>query len=281
MPRPEANEGPVDISELETYYGHISTQADVSVLLAACDRGDLHPIGRSLTARKNQALRPGSVFVWQNGSVRTSKGEPTKYWRDGSRKGHGWESHGYADGFDLFQREGGGLSSKVLHFNRGFSGSNDRVHLVCYYADSQLAPAPLLQPSKDPRFRHIEVSGNLQVTWLLEEAPCKGQLPVGRVRQHCPAPVPMREYMYTSLTSNSTWRQRRDGFLRPTRAQSASYSPRRRLWRQRGAQDPFLRPTRIQTAPNSPRRRLWPWPKTAEAPDHSCSVEARRRLCAK
>ncbi|KAM0346355.1 hypothetical protein ACHAP4_011726, partial [Fusarium culmorum] len=65
---------------METYYGYVKTSRDAFILLEACRLGILSRVQRRLLEEEKQAIRSGSVFVWDEGEADIRRWTDGKIW---------------------------------------------------------------------------------------------------------------------------------------------------------------------------------------------------------
>lgn len=224
---------------METYYGHVRTPADAIILFEACRIGLVPRVQRRLSEKERQAIRSGSVFVWDEreagmrrwtdgkswsasrvsgsfltyremegkrggGSVSMSRGGKTPESTRGSDDDRGGGE--VDDGPDGYRYKPDGLMKQSFSIA---TSAGQHLHLISYYARSDPAAPSLRQPSTDPNLRHVR--------------PQKGLYPESTVNDQQNLPVvtrgPMAGATY-SITPHPIGPYARPGATHPQ-----SYSP--------------------------------------------------------
>ncbi|THC98412.1 hypothetical protein EYZ11_002131 [Aspergillus tanneri] len=129
----------------ETYYGILRTEEDVLVLCEASMQGitplltETPPLGEMLS------IRPGSIFVWEEARIGRKKLHDGISWRIIKHFQHSF----------LYRDRGGcGLLKQLYTLN---TSNGQRIHVQCYFRDSDVYTMQLQQPTTDPLFRDIRV----------------------------------------------------------------------------------------------------------------------------
>src|SRR5271168_1295989 len=65
---------------METYNGHVRTPNDAIILFEACRLGLLPRVQRRLSEKERKAIRPGSVFVWDEREAGMRRWTDGKSW---------------------------------------------------------------------------------------------------------------------------------------------------------------------------------------------------------
>ncbi|KAF2858876.1 hypothetical protein K470DRAFT_200927, partial [Piedraia hortae CBS 480.64] len=156
---------------MESYHGWIRTPNDAILLFEACRIGLLPRVQRRLSEKERRAIRPGSVFVWDEQEAGMRR------WTDGKS----WSASRVSGSFLTYRemlgkrevqnmesdRQGGkeiDLADDGFHYKsdglikQSFSittSENQHLHLISYVSRNPTHMSDLKQPSQDPRFRHI------------------------------------------------------------------------------------------------------------------------------
>ncbi|KAK4131424.1 hypothetical protein BT67DRAFT_363221, partial [Trichocladium antarcticum] len=165
---------------METYYGQVRTPVDAIKLFEACRLGLLPRVQRRLSEKERQAIRSGSVFVWDEREAGMRRWTDGKSWSasrvsgsfltyremegkrgnafgGGSRRGAG-KTPDSGRGSDEDQDDGepdgyrykpDGLMKQSFSIT---TSSGQHLHLIAYYARGNVS---LPQPSTDISLRHI------------------------------------------------------------------------------------------------------------------------------
>lgn len=168
---------------METYHGHVRTPADAIILFEACRLGLLPRVQRRLSEKERQAIKSGSVFVWdereagmrrwtdgkswsasrvsgsfltyremegkRGGGVSSARAGKTPDSRGGSDDDH---NEGGEEGPDGYRYKPDGLMKQSFSIT---TSTGQHLHLISYYARSHPTAPNLNQPSTDPALRHI------------------------------------------------------------------------------------------------------------------------------
>ncbi|KAL2143483.1 hypothetical protein VTI28DRAFT_10404 [Corynascus sepedonium] len=213
---------------METYYGVVRSPADAIKLFEACRLGLLPRVQRRLSEKERQAIRSGSVFVWDEREAGMRR------WTDGKS----WSASRVAGSF-LTYREmegkrgnafGGGrrAAGKTPDSGRGSDEDHDdgepdgyrykpdgltkqsfsitnaagqHLHLIAYYSRG---PLDLPLPTTDPSLRHIVPAKGMYPESSLAEttSPATGRAPLPQPaympHHHQPPPPPPPHHGYPS-----------------------------------------------------------------------------------
>jgi hypothetical protein len=170
------------LSRMETYHGHVRTPADAIILFEACRLGLLPRVQRRLSEKERQAIKSGSVFVWDEREAGMRRWTDGKSWsasrvsgsfltyremegkrgggvsstRGGktpdSRGGSDDDRDGTEEGPDGYRYKPDGLMKQSFSIT---TSQGQHLHLISYYARSHPTAPNLNQPSTDPALRHI------------------------------------------------------------------------------------------------------------------------------
>ncbi|EGS22189.1 uncharacterized protein CTHT_0017060 [Thermochaetoides thermophila DSM 1495] len=164
---------------METYYGIVRTPVDAIKLFEACRQGVLPRVQRRLSEKERQAIRSGSVFVWDEREAGMRR------WTDGKSWSASRVSGSFLTYREMEGKRGSGFGSsrrgagKTPESGRGSDEDRDdgepdgyrykadglmkqsfsittsqgqHLHLIAYYSRGS---TDLPQPSTDPALRHI------------------------------------------------------------------------------------------------------------------------------
>ncbi len=189
---------------METYHGIVRTPADAIKLFEACRLGLLPRVQRRLSEKERQAIRSGSVFVWDEREAGMRRWTDGKSWSasrvSGSfltyremegKRGGGFstirrfsdktpDSSGRGSDEDQDEGEPDGYRYKADGLmKQSFSittSSGQHLHLISYYARPAPGEPDLPQPTADPSLRSI--------------VPAKGMYPESSLTDNTPiAPI--------------------------------------------------------------------------------------------
>lgn len=218
---------------METYHGLVRTPGDAIILFEACRLGLLPRVQRRLSEKERQAIKSGSVFVWdereagmrrwtdgkswsasrvsgsfltyremegkRGGGVSTSRGGKTP----DSRANSDDDRDGSEEGQDGYRYKPDGLMKQSFSIT---TSTGQHLHLISYYARSH-PTANFNQPSNDPALRHI--------------CPQKGLYPESTVNDQQNLPVVTRGPMPGTITLSPHMA----GFPRNGATHPQSYGP--------------------------------------------------------
>ncbi|EEA20768.1 Gluconate transport-inducing protein [Talaromyces marneffei ATCC 18224] len=221
---------------METYHGLVRTPADAIILFEACRLGLLPRVQRRLSEKERQAIKSGSVFVWdereagmrrwtdgkswsasrvsgsfltyremegkRGGGVSTSRSEKTPDSRGNSDD----DRDGSEDGPDGYRYKPDGLMKQSFSIT---TSAGQHLHLISYYARSHPTAPNFNQPSTDPALRHIR--------------PQKGLYPESTVNDQQNLPVVTRGPMPGTMTLSPHMHMA--GFPRNGATHPQSYAP--------------------------------------------------------
>ncbi|KAF8460999.1 Gti1/Pac2 family-domain-containing protein [Kalaharituber pfeilii] len=189
---------------METYHGHVRTPADAIILFEACRLGLLPRVQRRLSEKERQSIKSGSIFVWDEREAGMRRWTDGKSWSasrvsgsfltyremEGKRGGgnafappvtvpHRKSPNGDSDsdhldieGPDGYRYKPDGLMKQSFSIT---TATNQKLHLISYYARSHPNSMNLMQPSQDPQLKHIR--------------PAKGMYPESTVHEQQNVPI--------------------------------------------------------------------------------------------
>ncbi|KAM0293623.1 hypothetical protein ACHAPM_011624 [Fusarium culmorum] len=167
---------------METYYGYVKTSRDAFILLEACRLGILSRVQRRLLEEEKQAIRSGSVFVWDEGEAdirrwtdgkiwsssrvsgsllkyREMEGKPGEFFSTNRRhydkttgSGRGRDENQHRRGYMRQSFKAGGFVKASLITT---TSSGQYLHLISYYRPSQHGQPELQQPANDPTMQYV------------------------------------------------------------------------------------------------------------------------------
>ncbi|KAL2268383.1 hypothetical protein VTJ83DRAFT_3229 [Remersonia thermophila] len=192
---------------METYYGAVRSPADAIKLFEACRLGLLPRVQRRLSEKERQAIRSGSVFVWDEREAGMRRWTDGKSWSasrvsgsfltyremegkrgnafGGGRRGAG-KTPDSGRGSDEDQDDGepdgyrykpDGLTKQSFSIT---NSAGQHLHLIAYYARG---PLDLMQPTNDPALRHI--------------IPAKGMYPESSLAETTSSRAPLHQPHYS------------------------------------------------------------------------------------
>jgi hypothetical protein len=199
---------------METYYGCVRTPSDAIKLFEACRVGLLPRVQRRLSEKERQAIRSGSVFVWDEREAGMRRWTDGKSWSasrvsgsfltyremEGKRgaafpptrrvqsdttpeSGRGSDEDQDDGEIDGYRYKIDGLMKQSFSIT---TSTGQHLHLISYYSRPQAGQPDLPQPCTDPSLRHI--------------VPAKGMYPESSV-QESQGPAlsrgPMQQTSYT------------------------------------------------------------------------------------
>ena len=195
----------LDVPTMETYNGHVKTPQDAIILFEACRIGLLPRVQRRLSEKERQAIKSGSVFVWDereagmrrwtdgkswsasrvNGSFltyREMEGKRTMGSTGGGgghspKDGADGDSNG-GDGPDGYRYKPDGLTKQSFSIT---TSQGQHLHLISYFSRSHVSSGQLQQPTVDPQLRHVR--------------PERGMYPESTLTDHTNTPAMTRSPM--------------------------------------------------------------------------------------
>ncbi|EPE05165.1 camp-independent regulatory protein pac2 [Ophiostoma piceae UAMH 11346] len=194
---------------METYHGMVRTPSDAIKLFEACRLGLLPRVQRRLSEKERQAIRSGSVFVWDEREAGMRRWTDGKSWSasrvsgsfltyremEGKRGGGGFntvrrvsgktpDSSGRGSDEDQDDGEPDGYRYKadgLMKQSFSITTSNGQhLHLISYYARPGPGEPDLLQPTNDRSLRSV--------------VPVKGMYPESSMTDNTPI-LPTRNSM--------------------------------------------------------------------------------------
>ncbi|KAL5601419.1 hypothetical protein BROUX41_002594 [Berkeleyomyces rouxiae] len=203
-------------NRMETYYGLVRTPADAIKLFEACRVGLLPRVQRRLSEKERQAIRPGSVFVWDEREAGMRRWTDGKSWSasrvSGSfltyREMEGKRSSGFGAPLTASRRNAGRTPDSGRGSDEDQDGNEpegyrykpdglmkqsfsitaqngQHLHLISYY--TRPGSHSLMVPTGDPSLRQIVPPKGMypDTTW------CESGSPAAMNR----APIAMQSYM--------------------------------------------------------------------------------------
>ncbi|KAB5518740.1 Gti1/Pac2 family-domain-containing protein [Coniochaeta sp. 2T2.1] len=168
---------------METYYGCVRTPSDAIKLFEACRVGLLPRVQRRLSEKERQAIRSGSVFVWDEREAGMRRWTDGKSWSasrvsgsfltyremEGKRgaafpptrriqtdttpeSGRGSDEDQDDGEIDGYRYKIDGLMKQSFSIT---TSTGQHLHLISYYSRPQAGQPDLPQPCTDPSLRHI------------------------------------------------------------------------------------------------------------------------------
>lgn len=191
---------------METYYGHVRTPADASILFEACCIGLLPRAQRRLSKKERQTIRSGSTFVWDERETGIRRWTDDRSWSasrisggfltcremEGRRAGGSvprasisradktpditWGNYENAgdnkDKKDEYLYKPDGLLKQSISIT---TSTGQRLHLINYYSCSHPYATNLQQPTTDPALQHVHPLNKL---YYKSAVNCRQSLPV-------------------------------------------------------------------------------------------------------
>ncbi|CAK7564299.1 MAG: Gluconate transport-inducing protein [Sporothrix epigloea] len=195
---------------METYHGMVRSAADAIKLFEACRLGLLPRVQRRLSEKERQAIRSGSVFVWDEREAGMRRWTDGKSWSasrvsgsfltyremEGKRGGGGFntmrrmsgrtpDSSGRSSDDDQDDGEPDGYRYKADGLmKQSFSittSTGQHLHLISYYARPSPGSPDLPQPIIDPSLRIVvPVKGMYPESSMSDSIPATAVLRVGQ-----------------------------------------------------------------------------------------------------
>ena len=169
---------------MQTYIGLIKTPGDATLVFEACRQGILPRIQRRLSDRERNAIRSGSVFVWDEREAGMRRWTDGKSWSasrvagsfltyremEGKRTGanadtaskeglpQGEDSDDMQDGLESYKYKADGLVKQSFSIT---TSEDQKLHLISYYGRSHPHNSSLRTPSTDPALSKIQIPRGL------------------------------------------------------------------------------------------------------------------------
>ena len=172
--------------EMETYHGQVRTPQDAIILFEACRLGLLPRVQRRLSEKERQAIRSGSVFVWdereagmrrwtdgkswsasrvsgsfltyremegKRGSAGVSGGRGSKMSDNGRSSADDTSQQDPEEGPDGYRYKPDGLMKQSFSIT---TSQGQHLHLISYYSRAHPTAPGLRQPTTDPSLSQIQ-----------------------------------------------------------------------------------------------------------------------------
>lgn len=201
-------------SRMQTYMGLVRNPADATLIFEACRQGKLPRIQRRLSDRERNAIRSGSIFVWDEKEAGMRRWTDGKSWsasrvagsfltyremegkravgdipphpRPPGQSGEDSdENHELSDGqkyemTESYKYKVDGLIKQSFSIT---TSEDQKLHLISYYGRSQPNNVHLRPPTQDPALMHIQIPRGLYPESTLELSIPPGQ-PGSRIEDH-------------------------------------------------------------------------------------------------
>lgn len=157
---------------MESFVGYIKTPQDALLVFEACRRGILNRVQRRLTSKERMDIRSGSVFAWDEREAGMRRWTDGRTWSP-SRVLGSFLTYKELDTKRRPRRPPAMLPGvKQVAFSYKHNGlikqsfsictaSNQKIHLISYYAKSDVLSGKLTRPSNDPTLSAIEIPKGL------------------------------------------------------------------------------------------------------------------------
>lgn len=165
---------------METYNGHVRTPNDAIILFEACRLGLLPRVQRRLSEKERQAIRSGSVFVWDEREAGMRRWTDGKSWSasrvsgsfltyremEGKRGGNNFSPANNTankspeldedgeEGPDGYRYKPDGLMKQSFSLT---TSTGQHLHLISYFSRAQPTAQMMRQPSNDPSLASIQI----------------------------------------------------------------------------------------------------------------------------
>ena len=180
-------------SNMETYYGQVSSTRDAILIFEACRLGLLTRVQRRLSDQERKQIRSGSIYVWEEGEAGMQRWTDSKIWgpsrvsgpflmyremetrspgsggvpstaavassSSNPASGHRGALSETGVNLERFLEVPGGLVKQS--YSQTITSTGSRLHLICYYSSVASALHVLTQPTQDPVFSHIVIPPGL------------------------------------------------------------------------------------------------------------------------
>ncbi|KAF2179620.1 hypothetical protein K469DRAFT_741532 [Zopfia rhizophila CBS 207.26] len=148
---------------METYIGHVRTEADAILLFEACRIGYLSCVQQRLSEEERQQIKSGSVFVWDEREAGIKRWTDGKLWSasrmlgsfltyreiEDKRGESAMSGDSGGEGPDRYRYKPDGLMKQSFSIT---TPTGQRLHLISYYVPTT---SNLQQPTTDPTLQDI------------------------------------------------------------------------------------------------------------------------------
>lgn len=157
---------------MESFIGYIKTPQDALLIFEACRRGTLNRVQRRLTSKERMEIKSGSVFAWDEREAGMRRWTDGRTWSP-SRVLGSFLTYRELDTKRRPRRPSLSLpGAKQVSFSYKHNGlikqsfsictaSNQKIHLISYYAKSDVMSGRLQRPINDPKLNTIEIPKGL------------------------------------------------------------------------------------------------------------------------
>lgn len=196
------------MNEMHTYMGLVRNPADATLIFEACRQGKLPRIQRRLSDRERNAIRSGSIFVWDEKEAGMRRWTDGKSWSasrvagsfltyremEGKRavtdlphqsgRGPGHSGDDSDDNHDPHDNQKYEMTESYKYkvdglIKQSFSittSEDQKLHLISYYGRTFPNNVHLRPPTQDPALMHIQIPRGLYPESTLEMTPSPGGL---------------------------------------------------------------------------------------------------------
>ncbi|GAA5804604.1 Gti1/Pac2 family-domain-containing protein [Helicostylum pulchrum] len=157
---------------MESFIGYIKTPQDALLIFEACRRGTLNRVQRRLTTKERMDIKSGSVFAWDEREAGMRRWTDGRTWSP-SRVLGSFLTYRELDTKRRPRRPSVMLPGvKQVAFSYKHNGlikqsfsictaSNQKIHLISYYAKSDVMSGRLQRPINDTMLNTIEIPKGL------------------------------------------------------------------------------------------------------------------------
>lgn len=211
---------------MESFVGYIKTPQDALLVFEACRRGILNRVQRRLTSKERMDIRSGSVFAWDEREAGMRRWTDGRTWSP-SRVLGSFLTYKELDTKRRPRRPPAMLPGvKQVAFSYKHNGlikqsfsictaSNQKIHLISYYAKSDVLSGKLTRPSNDPTLSAIEIPKGLYPelnpldiggghTAAMLSIICSAAAAAGQQQQQQPRDPYRRQNSIDSMSSHSS-----------------------------------------------------------------------------
>ncbi|KAI8997732.1 Gti1/Pac2 family-domain-containing protein [Pilobolus umbonatus] len=156
---------------MESFIGYIKTPQDALIVFEACRRGLLNRIQRRLTSKERMSIQSGSIFAWDEREAGMRRWTDGRTWSP-SRVLGSFLTYRELDTKRRPRRLPASSGGKQVSFSYKTNGlikqsfsictaTNQKIHLISYYAKSDVLANRLQKPSNDPMLNKITIPKGL------------------------------------------------------------------------------------------------------------------------
>lgn len=199
---------------METYFGYIKCTQDALLIFKACQIGALSRVRRRLSDRERANVRSGSIFVWYESEAGMRR------WTDG----RSWSPSRVSGSFLTYKELNCKQNKRFIQpaqvvfkenglVKQSFSimtQPSEKIHIISYYTEADLADGKLLCPTEDARLMksvNTSIPGQYQTKHTSNQTKISGSAVSTSFRSFQPwySPVPANIPRYNGEDDNGSY----------------------------------------------------------------------------